>query len=1068
MFTLVKNVLRGVRRRLFQYLGIVVLLIIVVASMTGLYGSSERVSAGFYNVANNSGNYDYRIKVEKLNDFIDIDTALTRVKEVLKKEFPNTLPNYDTIINQIDKINSNDVQNNLLPTLADGIDVDLKLLLLNWGVNYKAILINDILNQEVKEDSKTSYYQIEKSFLKSFDINKKKQLFFSFEDAFYLEKMPPWLIDETLRFNFSPFRDGFNQVYIIDGRKPTAINEVIINPTFAKKNNITLNEEYQFLPDETLKVVGYGYTYWGIIGEPTPDNIAPTPNNTTQVFTTREWSNQYLGANITGGAKTVTPFFLKVKNKDDFLENKIENIFSATFNFNYGNLISPDTNDYRSGFLKQSFDMQNIIYSAISFFVMLAAVFIVLSYVRKEIDLQKKQIGLIKALGYSNNEVSFGFTFLIFIISIFSTVFGFVLGLPLQMYFNGLGNFGYVLPLPTIHFSIIGLVIGVILSTIIFTLASYLQSFSVLTKNPLTLIHDRTSGTSTMWLAFFKKPFNYWSFKPRLAISFALKSFGKLALIFFTFVFVSFLLLFQTIVSDVFDSKIDNLQNYVNSNVYVTSKTVDMYKFDSQGKITSQVYDWTIEKKIDQEKQLKSDSFHIDSQEKYDRLMAIYQANNFKGYYISSQEINLLYQNTHAPNNCLEYIKPPGTNFIPDLQAQLACTALTKFFDMITSYSGINPDVQPLPGIALGQIVVNNNYYPNLEFGLNNPAAWIGHDLGPMVSKRNMIVSLYNNSDLDNPLAWKSWFNLKEEHGLDIDPVFNSSHTLKLQDVTYIDSFGQEKIGKAYVLPTVISKSLAVLNKYKVNDQVLMILNANNKFVPVIFDIKGITITNLDMSHFYVHIDDLRKIIGYTDDDQPSGRPRQDAFNNYYSKDQSVLPLNSINIVQSNNDYSLTGLQGGWGLIPRDPLVFPLIKGRLIEMFQSIQSIIDITKWLTVIALAFVLVIIINMILDNNIMIIAMMKALGYRINEINALIIGSYIFALILAYIVGTILGYVTWWLILLLVAELSSTIFLLPVSAATILVSFVLIFLVITIGYIIGLYFIKFKPVTSLLQSE
>gem|GEM_PF-918848 len=62
-------------------------------------------------------------------------------------------------------------------------------------------------------------------------------------------------------------------------------------------------------------------------------------------------------------------------------------------------------------------------------------------------------------------------------------------------------------------------------------------------------------------------------------------------MIFLLFIFVSFLLLFQTIIDDIFTSKINNLQSYVNSEVYLSANTFNMYKFDNQNKITTQVYD---------------------------------------------------------------------------------------------------------------------------------------------------------------------------------------------------------------------------------------------------------------------------------------------------------------------------------------------------------------------------------------------------------------------------------------------------------------------------------------------
>lgn len=1066
MRILVLNILRGVKKRLFQYIGIGLLLIIIVATMTGLYGSSDRAQVAYLNVEKHSGVYDYRIKTELINDYKNPDQALTKIKVAIKKPFVNE-PDYGEIETQIDAIKASDMQNNVLP--SGTLNEKLKTYLLNWGVSYKSILINDVLNVEFKDDAATSHYQVKKSFLKSFNHNvKEKKMFFVFEDAFYPEPSFP---SATTPFDYAPKRNGINEVYLVAGQKPGAADEVVINPTFAKKHGIKLQQTFEFLPGQELKVVGFGYTYWGIIPPLTADNINASPNNTTSVFSNREWLNEYLYNNSSYLSNLETPFFLKVANKDVFFPDKLENVLNQFFNFNYGSLVIANSEDLRSGSMKQSFNMQNIIYSAISFIVLLAAVFIVLSYVKKEIELQKKQLGLVKALGYNNKEISTGFTLLFFIVSLLSTGIGFALGLPLQMRFNSLSDFGLFLPMSTVHFSVLALVLSVIFTTIIFTLASFLQAYNSLSKDPLLLIYDRTTSTSAKWLAILKKPFNYWKFKPRLAMSFALKSVGKLALIALIFIFASFLLMFENVALDVVDAKIDNFYGFVSKDVYTYNKTIGMYKFDDQEKITDQIYDWVLEKNLDPTKEIKSDTFHIDTQQKYDDLKALQTKESYKGYYITSAEVNLLYQNTQDPDKpgSIEKAKAyveAGAGIIKEPELSIVCMGLAKFFDLIISSSGLNPQVDALPGFSLGQNIINNNYYPNLEFRASTPASWKDHNQGPMNAKRIDVVSLYNDSNPDNPLVWKSWFNLNEEKGRDIDPVFNSSHNLRQQEVTYVDGFGQTKTELVYVIPTVISKALATLNNYKVGEQRLVILNADGRFIPIVFDVRGITTMNLDIATFYLNIDDLRKAIGYVDE---NNEPRKDAFNNVYSKDaSSVLPLNSINIAQPDNDYSMAGLQNGWTMINKIPIIMPLLKDRLGQIFGSIKTIIQISMWLTIIALAFVLIIVVNMILDNNLMIIAMMKALGYRINEINLLIIGSYIFTLILAFIVGTVLSYVSWGIILWIVGKLSSTIFLLPISALTIFLSFLLIFAVIIIGYIVGLYFIKFKPVSSLLQSD
>ncbi len=96
------------------------------------------------------------------------------------------------------------------------------------------------------------------------------------------------------------------------------------------------------------------------------------------------------------------------------------------------------------------------------------------------------------------------------------------------------------------------------------------------------------------------------------------------------------------------------------------------------------------------------------------------------------------------------------------------------------------------------------------------------------------------------------------------------------------------------------------------------------------------------------------------------------------------------------------------------------------------------------------------------------MKSLGYRVNEINRLIIGSYIIALLVAFILGTIISYVVWNIITLIIATKAGVVFNVAANLVTILSCFGMVFLIMVIGYAVGLYLIKYKPVTALLQGS
>lgn len=1066
MNNLFVNVLRGIKKRLLQYLGIIILLVIVISTLSALYSTSSRAESGFYTVLNNSGKYDYRINLKGLNNYKDIATATSRIKIIIKNQFKEHSEESE-IDKQIDEIKENNLRNNSFPTLSSGtLNKELENYLLNWGLSYQGILFNDILEHEVGNN--LQYYEFSKSFFKTFDyenVISTKKIYYSLENAFCTSI-------KSESFDFSPTRNNINEVYIIKGTKPIKSSEVIINPKFACINNIKLNDSIMIIDKkEPLKVVGFGYAYWGITGSRTATNPNPTAENTSPVYMTNEYFNDLINDYIFR-TNLNNIFLLKIKNNDSYFISKLEELLIKTFSFNFGSIITTDSEDIRSGQILESFKMEKILFTAITLVVLLVIIFIIMSYVRKEIDLQRPQVGLLKALGYTNFQVAISFVILIFLITFISSIIGWGIGLGLQIWFNALNNIGFFMPLPTLFFSWIVFIVSLIVIPIIFIIISYIQSDARLRVNPLLLIYDRPSNSSSKLISILKYPFRYWPFKQRLAVAFTLKSVGKLFLVFFTFIFVSFLLLFQSSATDLFDDKINNLYGYYNKDVTWNTSTSSMYTYanDTSLKIDKQVFDWASQKDIVKDKlfntnkyhEWKADDFYIDNIKKLNKIKDAVINNNFKNFFMNSEEINILYQNTKTESDCEKFIDPNG--ILPDKSwVKIICQNFHQVFNYISTNTGINPEINPFPGISLGLNIYNKNNYPTIEINLRLPNEWKWHNQGRMLAKKIKVTGLYNDGNQD--LAWKNWFNFKEAKNRDIDPIFNSSHDLEKENVTYIDNQGQNITRTAYILPAVISKALSILNDYKIDDKFLMLASWYNYTTPVIYEVKGIIENNLDTSNVYTNLDDLRTSIELTNNSQPIS----DSFNHWLSKDRNIFPANYINISQPSGEYTQDQiLEKNLEPINKIPFINDLVKRLLTEIFDGIRTIINITKVLTLFAVAFVLVIIVNMILDNNLLIIAMMKSLGYRVNEINRLIIGSYIIALLAAFILGTIISYVVWNIITLIIATKAGVVFNVAVSAITILSSFAMVFLIMVIGYAVGLYLIKFKPVTALLQGS
>lgn len=127
--------------------------------------------------------------------------------------------------------------------------------------------------------------------------------------------------------------------------------------------------------------------------------------------------------------------------------------------------------------------------------LLITSVVMLMFYVKYYIDTHKKELGILKALGYSNLKVAKNFW--VFGISVFvGTVIGFGGAFLLMPWFYDLQNEDKILPEITIHFHPIILIYFVILPTIGFSLLAIGYAWCKLRKSVLLLLKDNLQVSS--------------------------------------------------------------------------------------------------------------------------------------------------------------------------------------------------------------------------------------------------------------------------------------------------------------------------------------------------------------------------------------------------------------------------------------------------------------------------------------------------------------------------------------------------------------------------------------------
>lgn len=127
--------------------------------------------------------------------------------------------------------------------------------------------------------------------------------------------------------------------------------------------------------------------------------------------------------------------------------------------------------------------------------LLITSIIMLLFYIKHYIDTHKKELGILKALGYSNMKIAKNFW--VFGISVFiGTVIGFIGAFFIMPLFYELQNEDNILPEISIQFHPILLLCLVIVPTIAFTILSILYAFFQLKKTVLELLKDDLQNSS--------------------------------------------------------------------------------------------------------------------------------------------------------------------------------------------------------------------------------------------------------------------------------------------------------------------------------------------------------------------------------------------------------------------------------------------------------------------------------------------------------------------------------------------------------------------------------------------
>lgn len=405
--------------------------------------------------------------------------------------------------------------------------------------------------------------------------------------------------------------------------KPLQDNEILFYKRFAELNNLHIGETY-IIAGQSFIIRGYATNSLTAFVGRYFNNSLDLKNNT--IAFSNGNTMRKVKDNLQQFSTTIDNFFLGInpddaKDIDSQINNQwIYNYFHATYQaptnmestkyynngIDYNKIISPlNINILRSYSSMQEWSFSTI-NNRIDVIVKIASLFLILIFTVttiiifiitfKMIDRNKKLIGVLKATGYKSWQLSISLVTSIIIPLIIFAIFGVIIAVPIAHFLIYITNIGTVALISygwyfNIKLSILVLTIPMICLTFI----SFLLVLFLLRNKPLDLITNNSSkqkykfNISATFTFIQKYVIGSCSYRNKLAITTSIRSFGKILIMCFTSIFAATLVFFALAASGLVNNMLGSQfagTNFNYQNSYQFTNSIKNNFISKENKLT--------------------------------------------------------------------------------------------------------------------------------------------------------------------------------------------------------------------------------------------------------------------------------------------------------------------------------------------------------------------------------------------------------------------------------------------------------------------------------------------------
>lgn len=313
-----------------------------------------------------------------------------------------------------------------------------------------------------------------------------------------------------------------NKPFLLAGRFPSNDNEITVSDTFAAHHHLDLNDTYS-MSGVDYTVVGYAYV---------PDYIYPALSFNTPLYDASRHTVMYMNAATYAALNGRESRYYSARlihyegtHTDPELETLVD-AMSEDPKIMF--LMSTATISPRLSTFTLEVENNRIFTSYLMYILLGIAVFIIIMVMKKRIEDERLQIGVLKSLGYKTYSIAAGYLVYPVVGSLAGGALGYGLGIILQSPIVQLYRAFYNVPMNEFVFNSRYLLMSLGVPLAALVTLSYAVALFMLRHRPLKLLREGSNLKVNALSRAMSRLIHGFPFKARFRYSLAFRSLGKL------------------------------------------------------------------------------------------------------------------------------------------------------------------------------------------------------------------------------------------------------------------------------------------------------------------------------------------------------------------------------------------------------------------------------------------------------------------------------------------------------------------------------------------------------------